>query len=386
MRMTCKRDEVYDLIVVGAGPAGSTAARRAGKLGQKTLVVEKESHPRYKPCGGALSDRAISLLDFPLPESLCERTITGARVHFKDVVAERHKGYRLITLVTRSSFDAFLLKKAMDAGSELVTEKVLDFSEKKDYVEVFTGDGSYKSRFLLIASGFQDRLKEKVQGPMSKDSYGVCLVTEVEEKDEVIDSRLPGILDIYFGVAEGGYGWVFPHRDYYSVGIGGLATRFRSPRRAMKEFLKDNGFCGNYRLHGHLIPLGGQNQKIASQRVLLAGDSAGFVDAFTGEGIYYAIRSGQIAAEAVADKLSHESLDLPKAYKSRCKKDFGSELRYARILSKTMHSHPDILQRVLSGQEDIVDRYIEIAAAKRSYKNFILWLLPRIPGGVLSSV
>lgn len=379
---------MYDLIVVGAGPAGSTAARTASKMGLKTLILEKKAFPRYKPCGGALSDRAISLLDFSLPEALCERTITGARVHFRDAVTERRKAYRLTTLVTRSSFDDLLMHKAIEAGAGLVTEKVLDYSEKRDHVEVCTREGCYRSRFLVISSGFQDRLKERISGQNNKDKdhYGVCLVTEIEEKDEEICRRLPGVLDIHFGVAEGGYGWIFPHRGYYSVGLGGLAGQFMHPRKVMQEFLRENGFNGDYRLHGHLIPLGGRSKKIAGQRVLLAGDSAGFVDAFTGEGIYYAIRSGQIASEAIAEKVLNARLNLPRAYESRCKVDFGSELKYTLLLSRIMHSRPDILYRVLTSQEEILDMYMEIAAARRTYKNFMSGLLSRIPGGILRAI
>lgn len=73
---------MHDLIVVGAGPAGSAAARTAAEQGLDTLILEKETFPRYKPCGGALSSRAALLLGFPLPSDICERTITGARVHF----------------------------------------------------------------------------------------------------------------------------------------------------------------------------------------------------------------------------------------------------------------------------------------------------------------
>ncbi len=377
---------MYDLIVAGAGPAGSTAARTASKMGLKTLILEKEIFPRYKPCGGALSDRAISLLDFSLPEELCERTITGARVHFKDIVTERHKGYRLLTLVTRSSFDNFLLQKAQDSGTALLNQKVLDFVERKDHVEVLTDKGCHNSRFLVIASGFQSRLKEKIQGPNAKDQYGICLVTEIGEKDEEIDRRLPGLLDIYFGVAEEGYGWIFPHKGYYSVGIGGGAERFLHPRAAMENFLNKNGFFGKYKLHGHLIPFGGKNKRIASPRILLAGDSAGFVDAFTGEGIYYAIRSGQIAARTAAEKLTDERLNLSRTYESRCKRDFGTELKYAHLLSRIMHSRPDLLYRALASQDEVLDRYIEIAAARRTYKSFIRWMVPKMPSSILRAI
>ena len=141
---------MYDVIIVGAGPAGSAAARAAAKLGLDTLVIEKENFPRYKPCGGALSERAISYLGFPLPSYICERNITGARMHYRDNVVEVHKGYRIITLVTRSAFDHLMLQKALDAGAQAIMgKKVKAYKEKDDRVEVSTNEGLYSARYLL---------------------------------------------------------------------------------------------------------------------------------------------------------------------------------------------------------------------------------------------
>ena len=193
--------------------------------------------------------------------------------------------------MSRSRFDQCLLQKAEDAGAGRVTQKVLDYRGRMNYVDVRTRTDAYRSRFLVIASGYQDPLKERIAGRETRDRYGICMVTEIEEDDCRIDQRLHDTIDVHFGVARMGYGWIFPHQGYYSVGIGGLADRLIHPRTVMQEFLKANGFVGHYRLHGHLIPLGGVSRRIASSRVLLAGDSAGFVDGFTGEGIYYAIRS-----------------------------------------------------------------------------------------------
>ncbi|MCX6678476.1 MAG: geranylgeranyl reductase family protein [Methanothrix sp.] len=374
---------MYDLIVAGAGPAGSTAARAAALQGLDALILEKETFPRYKPCGGALSRRAASLLDFPLPGDICERTITGARVHFRDLVLERHTGYNLITLIDRSRFDHLLLQKAKEAGAGLMTQKVMDFQEKDDQVSVKTKDGIYQCKFLVIASGCQDGLKNRVLGPDGKESMGVCLVAEIEEDDRRIKERLAGTLDIHFGVAEGGYGWIFPHRGYYSVGIGGLSSRLRHPRRAMLQFLKKNGFSEGQKLHGHLIPQGGNNRRTALGRVLLAGDAAGFVDAFTGEGICYALSSGQIAGRVIGEVPAPE---VALAYQKRCKKDFGEELRYALFFSKMMHSYPEIFLRILACQEEVLDRYIEIAAARMSYKDFMRWLVPRLPISLLRTL
>jgi geranylgeranyl reductase family protein len=364
---------MYDLAVVGAGPAGSFAARTAAKAGLDVLILEKEPFPRYKPCGGALSDRAISCLDFPLPEDVCERTITSARVHFHDKVVEGHKGYRLSTLVTRSKFDQLLLQKALEAGSDLVTQKVTDYKEKEDHVEVLTGTEDYQSRFLVISSGCQNCLRDGIQERATRDQYNVSIVTEVEEDDEKINEQLHDTLDFYFDAAETGYGWVFPHRGYYSVGIGGQASRLEGLRETMQNFLRKNGFQGKYRLHGHKIPMGGISWRIASTRVLLAGDSAGFVDPFTGEGIYYAMRSGQIAAQAI---LEQDPANVSKAYEAMCKKDFGEELSYALWMLKSLDSHREIFFGALVRNEDVLNNYLEIMAAKKTYKDFAEWFFP----------
>lgn len=371
---------MYDLIVVGAGPAGSAAARAAALQGLDTLILEKEPFPRYKPCGGALSSRAASLLDFPLPSDICERTITGARVHFRDQVLERHKGYHLTTLITRSRFDHLLLQKAVQAGAGIKTQKVLDFQAKDGHVSVKTRDGIYQGRFLVIASGCQDKLKNSIMGQDRKECTGVCLVAEIEEDDEKIQERLDSTLDVHFGVAEGGYGWVFPHRGYYSVGIGGLSSRLHHPRQAMQQFLKKNGFSEEQRLSGHLIPQGGNRRRTAYGRVLLAGDAAGFVDAFTGEGICYALSSGKIAGQVIS---AVPATQVAQVYQKRCEKDFGEELRYALFFAKMMHSYPEIFLRILACQEEVLDRYIEIAAAKISYKDFMRWLVLQLPRSLL---
>lgn len=366
---------MYDLIVVGAGPAGSSAARAAARAGLDVLILEKEAFPRYKPCGGALSDRAISCLDFPLPKDVCERTINSARVHFRGKVVEGHKGYRLSTLVTRSKFDQFLLQKAQEAGSNLATQRVQNYKEKEDHVEVLTETEEYRSRFLVISSGCQSCLKDSIQERATRDQYYVSIVTEIEEDEEKIEERLHGSLDFYFDAVETGYGWIFPHRGYYSVGIGGQASREKNLRGTMQNFLRKTGFRGEYRLHGHKVPMGGVSWRVASTRVLLAGDSAGFVDPLTGEGMYYALRSGQVAAQAILDQ---DTADISKIYEDMCKKEFGEELSYALWMVRSLNPQREIFFNAFFQKKDILDNYLEIAAAKKTYKNFAGWILPVI--------
>lgn len=374
---------MYDLIVAGAGPAGSTAARSAAMQGLDVLILEKETFPRYKPCGGALSKRAISLLDFHLPDNIREKTITGSRIHFRNQVQERHKGYELTTLITRSSFDNFLLQKSLQSGAEIMTEKVLDFAEKDGQVSVKTENETYQSRFLVIACGCQDRIKNRIQKPDRKETMGVCLVADIKEDDDLIEERLGNTLDFYFGVADGGYGWIFPHRGYYSVGMGGLCSRLSHPRQSMRQFLKNSGFSEDHKLSGHLIPQGGNKRRIAQGRILLAGDAAGFVDAFLGEGISYAMSSGKIAGQVIGEESFHQ---VARSYEMRINKDFGEDLRYSLFFAKIMHSFPEVFLRIMASEEEILDKYIDIAAARISYKDFMRWLIPRIPLSILRSI
>lgn len=368
--------QIYDVIVAGGGPAGSAAARTAAMRGLDVLILEKSPFPRYKPCGGALSLKALSMLDCLLPPGIQERKITGARVHYRDLVAERHKGYEIACLINRSAFDQHLLEKALLSGARAMTEKVLDFRDSGELVSVQTKEGIYKSRFLVVASGCQDALKKKIAGPESRESMGLCLVSEIETEEERIVESLGSALDIYFGVAEGGYGWIFPHRGYCSVGIGGLSSSLPHPRQAMRRFLRENGFPEGSRISGHLIPQGGNKRRVARGRVLLAGDAAGLVDPFTGEGIYYALASGKIAGEMVSDV---PAAIVARSYESRIEKELGRDLGYALFFSRIMHSHPRIFLRTLVREEKVLERYLEVGAGQMSYRNFMLWLLPRLP-------
>jgi flavin-dependent dehydrogenase len=117
---------MYDVIIIGGGPSGASAGRRAGTLGLKTLLLEKEKFPRYKPCGGGLSEHAISYLDFELPQNIIEWEVTGANVIFRDQLIKAHKDHRMSVLVSRDKFDNLLLEKAKETGIQVHTgEKVL---------------------------------------------------------------------------------------------------------------------------------------------------------------------------------------------------------------------------------------------------------------------
>lgn len=372
---------MYDVIIIGAGPSGTTAARLAGQRGLTTLLIERKEFPRVKPCAGAVSEQAMSYLDFDIPEDIIEKDIFGARVHFGDRVIEKHKNHRLAILVTRSIFDSYLLRKAQETGIQIaMPERVFDFRVTSDHVDVITDRTSYRSKFLVIAEGAHGILKHKIRRKDQRHEYGICVITEIEEDSNTIDEYIHNAIDIHFGLANRGYGWIFPHNSYFSVGIGGLAKDMSEPKKMMASFLSANGFTGQYDLKVHLIPSGGIKRKVTCSRVILCGDAAGFVDCFSGEGIAYAIRSGQIAIDCIFSNISsHLTKPTLSRYEKKCENEFGRDLKYSFLLTRLMHKFQGIFFGIFTANEKVLDRYLDIPAGRITYKKYLRWLVLRLP-------
>lgn len=372
---------MYDLIIIGGGPSGSAAGRIAGKNNLKTLLIEKEKFPRYKPCAGAFSEHAMSYLDFLIPSSLQERDIFGARIHYKGQKIERFKKFRIAVLVTRNKLDHYLIKKTEETGIEIhFNEKAFKFKEEKNRVKVYSNNAIYQCKYLIIAEGSHGYLKQQIRKKDKKTQFGICAVTEIPENNEIIDDFLYNSIDIYFGLIKMGYGWIFPHENYYSIGIGGFAKYITNPKKIFNKFLLERGFSKDYYPKIHLIPAGGIKRKIRTERVLLIGDAAGFVDSFYGEGIAYAIRSGQIAADIVASLIRKEKkINSTKIFESLCEKEFGKDLMYSLYLTKLMHYFPKIFFKILLENEYILDKYLDVPSKKLTYKKYLIWLLSKLP-------
>ena len=374
-------ESVYDLVLIGGGPAGSAAGRAAGKRGLRTLVLEKERFPRYKPCAGALSERAIAFLDFPIPERIREKDIFGTRVCYNNRVMETNAFHRFAVTVTRSALDEYLLMKAAEAGAEIrMDEKVLDLREHASYVEVRTEETLYRAKYVVITEGAQGKLKRVVRPPDSKDRCALSIVTEIEAENGEVDRRLPGLLEFHIDPVRMGYYWIFPHDGYYSIGIWGFSRYLHDSKRLMKEFMIKNGFTSDYRLQGRLVPVGGRRRKVASSRIALAGDAAGYVEPFTGEGIAYAIRSGQIAADTIANIVTDGSVQSRLGdYARSCEQIFARNFTYTLMMTRTIYRAPSFFFNLLAADREARNAFVGAPAMKRQYLSYLVWLLPRLP-------
>ena len=378
-----------DIIVVGGGPAGSSCARRAAQLGMRVMLLERQTMPRPKLCGGALSQQAMDYLDFPVPSELVEWECFGARVHLRNVAVVSRLSERIAILTSRERLDSVMFEKAGEAGARCVQATARRFVAGLSHVALETDKGQLVARAIVVAQGATGSLLRQVRSADKRDAYGICVEHRfpLENPDRYAD--LAGLIDIYFGVCDHGYGWVFHHGNYYSVGVGGVASKFIKPVEAFHSFCSDRGFrTEGLHVRAHPIPRGGLKRKLVANRVILAGDSAGFVDPFYGEGLAYAIRSGQLAADVLGEAVHEGDLSATRLnrYEHLCDVEFGRNLRWSLMFSRLAHAMPNVFLRMLSSDSRVLSEYLKVPLNRRTYSEFVMWLTPRLPWFMMKSL
>jgi geranylgeranyl reductase family protein len=372
---------MYDVIVVGAGPAGSTCARTCAQQGLKTLLLDRDTFPRSKPCAGAVSVQALSYLDFSLPETIIEEECFSVRIHWNGHVVNAKCDAPFAVVVTRKYFDALLAEKAVESTADFhMNEQVISVRDDKDFVEIATKNATYRSLFLVGADGIHSYVASTLRPPLDKGDMALALVSQISADEHDIRDRVGKTLDLYFGTAPVGYGWIFPHRGYFSIGIAGLAARFSKPREALTELAKTLNIELSD-VQGHFIPFGGIRRIIARGRTLLTGDAAGFADPFHGEGISHAIHSGKLAADAIIDAIKNQKrpTDVVTRYCRNADKRIRKQLRVALRMAHLIDSYPRLFLRIFSEHPEALLRFLDIPSGKTDYRHFQRWLLAHLP-------
>ncbi|MCA1933108.1 MAG: NAD(P)/FAD-dependent oxidoreductase [Calditerrivibrio sp.] len=372
----------FDVAVIGAGPAGTSAAYDLADAGLSVLILEKRAMPREKPCGGAISYSGQKFLRFDIPEDLVDAECFGARINTPESSITSITNDRLAILVSRKNFDSYLLDMALNKGVAAVYEMAKEIKEDSGFYHIYTNANRYLAKNVIIATGIQSTLIKNVRRLDNKDELGICLEAEIDINENSRYKDLKNIIEIHFGVAGYGYGWVFPHGNFLSIGVGGVTSVFKEPNKAMYEFMSKLGFkYDRKKIRGHMIPKGGIKRLTRKGGLFLVGDAAGFVEPFTGEGIAYAIRSGQIAANTIikAFKNSDFSEELLSNYEKNCSAEIGSTMGYALFFSKMLHKFPNLLLNKIMSNQHCVDKYLEIISQKITYKDYIKWIFKKLP-------
>jgi len=387
----------HDLIIVGGGPGGSACAREAAKAGLDVLLLEKDEYPKRKMCGGGFRASLPDLLDFDI-SPVIEHETCGSNIYAPSglkVVCSKPEvtGYT----VKRELFDQFLNEKASEAGADVRTGiEVTDVQEGSTDVSVSCRDGrTFSARYLVGADGVNSRVARStgIKPRWENKEIGLCIEAGVPmDYDDIMqitqgpyeDSKKVCI-EIFFGGLPHAYSWCFPKKDEVSLGMGCLmpyATGLKSAwTKFVSKFEKLNGIKVDIsNAKAMRVPLAGPIETTITKRIMLIGDAGGFVSPATGEGIYYAIETGQMAARTVSDIVQGKVVDV-KDYQKKWKRTIGKQLKVSNFLANMMfdsEANMEMVVQMAASDNYMRDRMVELIGGLRSYTELRNAIMKRV--------
>jgi menaquinone-9 beta-reductase len=327
--------EEYDVIIIGAGPAGNCAAYTLAKSKVNVLIIDKDQFPRDKPCAGGLTVKTLNSFDFPIIEKV-KYVAKDVTVSYRGQRFHKLSGNKLLTeMVERAEFDHFLMRKAVDAGATFLDGvKVIGIVWEKGVFSVKTEERLFRCHYLIGADG-SDSIVNRTFNIVKKDIYGFGIETDCPVSKENTGNFE---MSLDFGTVPNGYLWVFPKDNYVCVGAYTTNKKTKAIRKCLLDYIEGLGLIGSEKLKGHIIPFYGIKYEQPDFPCILVGDAAGFGDYWTGEGIYYAVKSGTIAAEVIYSSMNSELFDY-RLLQKRYEKEIIQSLKLAYYLGGIFYNH-----------------------------------------------
>lgn len=288
------------MLVVGAGPAGSATAIHLARGGARVLLAEKACFPRDKPCGGGLTGRALKRIPVD-PSPVVERDVDRFLLRLRYGRSfDRSHDQPLIRMTQRRRLDAFLAAQAVSSGAELREgAQVGELAMDEDGVTARIGGTPVRADVVVGADGANGIVARSV-GLDGGIVHGVALEGNVPLDALAID-QLERTAVIELATLPGGYGWVFPKGDHANLGVGGWGSEGPRLRDHLFRLARAHGVASGSLsdVRGHRLPMRRLGTAPANGRAILVGDAAGLVDPLSGDGLYEAFTSAQLAAEAI---------------------------------------------------------------------------------------
>jgi len=378
--------DIYDVIVIGGGPAGGAAAHVAARAGLKVALVDRHAFPREKLCGGGFTGRSYryyrEIFGTDIPEDII---ITKKTVEFHAHGEElaRIEDIPPIHMTMRRDMDASIVGHALAAGAEDFTGTGLEDLDLEARVVTLKGGATLGYRVLIGADGANSAVARALYGAaFDHDRIGFGLEIEGPEPEADAPVRID------FGAAEWGYGWNFPKAGSATIGIGGVHSKNPDMKAAMRNYMDIFGVGDSYKVKGAFLPFGDVRRWPGRFEVLLAGDAAGLVDPITGEGIAYAMQSGAFAGEAAAEALAANH--PPRAltlYKQKLR-PIHSAMFHARWIRQIIFGRRfrGAFLRAFKGSGTVRHQYLRLMAGEIEYPALAWATAKKVPGFVVRSV
>ncbi|MGW7078049.1 geranylgeranyl reductase family protein [Streptomyces sp. NPDC054871] len=351
---------VWDVVVVGAGPAGASAAYAAAVAGRSVLVLEKAELPRYKTCGGGIIGPSRDALppgfELPLRDRVHAVTFT---LDGKFSRTRRSK-QMLFGLINRPEFDQQLVEHAQKAGAELRTGVTVarveqhgsSVPDRRTVAVVLQGGETVLARAVVGADGSASRIGAHVG--VKLDQVDLGLEAEIPVPQSVAEDWAGRVL-IDWGPIPGSYGWVFPKGDTLTVGVISARGEGSATKRYLEDFIARLGLAGFEPSisSGHLTRCRSDDSPLSRGRVVVCGDAAGLLEPWTREGISFALRSGRLAGEwAVRIGEAHDAVDARRQalnYAFAIKAGLGVEMSVGRRMLTVFERRPGALHAAITG-------------------------------------
>ena len=377
-----------DVMIAGAGPAGAVAARTLARAGLDTLVVDRASFLRNKPCGGGITvrvrrrfpwlDAALAGVDVHEVSALHLEGPAGAVLDL-----EHHEP--CVMLIRRIEFDAALVAAAVAAGARFLPGfEITQAEEQEGGILIKARDGrTLRAPFVVAADGVHSVLSKRLDVSRHWERRAVALDMMEETPVEVLRATRPDVLWVAYA-HEGldGYAYIFPKARHVNVGIGCLVSDYRAgrpgrPYDMQARFVSSlvsrgalDGRSDRASFTPYLIPVGGPLARTWTNRVLFAGDAGGFVHALTAEGIYYAMVSGELAGASIAAHRERPGAVGP-AYERAWRREVGAELadavRLQRLVFSAKHSIGGAL-RAVGSRPALLRQMLDYFKGRASYR------------------
>lgn len=399
----------YDVVIVGAGPSGSTAAKIIAENGLKVLLVDKEKFPRNKPCGGGLPLRTLTRFPYLKDIGVIETNSFGGIVYAPSLENKVSitKNVPVIAMIQRAIFDNALVELAVEKGAVFKDNLcVRDLKISSDGVQLFfKNDTIIKTDLVIGADGCNSIIAAKSKLGLLDKPRAICVLEEFQLPRNTIDSiyhnkRICHIHSRFRGIR--GYGWIFPKENNINVGIISY-DHLASPHIKLNingifndyiSLLKKSGLLPTHvksmHMGGGLVPYQPVKKPYAD-RLLLCGDAAGFINPITGEGIYYALASGEIAGNTASKAIELQKFDerTLSEYNEKCFDDFGKEIKFLFRSKDQWGKNGEKIITLMNCDDTFADLVFSIMVGKENlyymrWKLILRYLLASIKSSIRS--
>ncbi len=339
--------KTFDAVIVGGGPSGCAAAYDLAGAGLDVLVLDKKEFPRFKPCAGAVTIKALKLLRYsadPVIKEVIYGKVVGLGARRETLL----QGSNPICVTTiRTELDEFCLKQTLNQGAGFeVIPGIKKIIEDKNSVTLTDMNGrAYHSKYLIGADGAHSQVR-KITGQFRPDSAAIALegIVPLEK------CRFKPNMTFDYGVVRKGYGWLIPKRDHVNVGLyTAIPGKVKITRDQLLDYTEKRiGARDIEHIVGFPIGTGGEYYTPGSSRIFLVGDAAGFAEPLWGEGIHNAIKSGQAGARAVIMAVK-SGADAKQEYTAAVY-DVKQDIRTCKRLSNVFYSQLSISYALLKNR------------------------------------